>query len=149
MFLKLFLKYIVFIRFFVSDFMRTFLRVVVPLVLLGVGLSGCTGFSTSSFPSFGFGGSDGSQSPDCGEIEKRMGIVHQKYASALSKEHAAIYLSFTGNLSKTMVKNRLRGLYQMTDTHLEDVVGRTQRACAKDNLAYAAMPGSRSSGASL
>ncbi|MCF6197839.1 MAG: hypothetical protein L3J67_00320 [Hyphomicrobiaceae bacterium] len=88
----------------------------------------------SSLPSFGFGGNDDSQSPDCSEIEKRMAHAHQKYAQALGREKPTIYLTFTGNLSRTMKRNRLRGVHELTDIYLDNIVDRTQQACVSGNL---------------
>ncbi len=105
-----------------------------PLMVLVIGLSGCTSLSTSSFPSFGFGGTDSSSSPDCTEIEQRMGSAHKKYAKALRQEKPAIYLGFTGNLSRIMRKNRLKGIYQMTDYHLDSVVDKTSHNCFMASL---------------
>ncbi|MCP4936725.1 MAG: hypothetical protein GY927_21605 [bacterium] len=105
-----------------------------PLMVLAIGLSGCTSLSTYSFPSFGFGRSSSSSSPDCTEIEQRMGSAHKKYAKALRQEEPAIYLEFTGNLSKTMKKNRLKGIYQMTDYHLDDVIDKTSHSCFMASL---------------
>ena len=104
------------------------------MILLGASLSACTSLSTSSFPSFGFGGTDSSQSPDCSEIEQRMGVAHKQYAMALRQEQPSIYLTFTGNLSRTMRKNQLAGIYQMTDYHLDSVVDRTQDTCFMASL---------------
>ncbi len=105
-----------------------------PMMIIAVGVSGCTSFSSSSLPSFGFGGSSSSSSPDCSEIEQRMGAAHKKYARALRREQAAIYLTFTGNLSRTMRNNQIRGLYQLTDYHLDRVVDRTSDACFMASL---------------
>ena len=110
------------------------MSLIAPLLFLAAGLSGCTSFSTSSLPSFGFGGASSSLSPDCTEIEKRMRHAHQKYASALNKEKPAIYLTFTGNLSRTMRKYRLAGIHQMTDLHLDSVIDRTQQTCTMGHL---------------
>jgi len=110
-------------------------RIAAPLLSLGIGLSGCSGFSVGSLPSFGFGSSTGSQSPDCSEIEKRMSHAHQKYARALAREKPAIYLTFTGNLSRTMKKNRLHGVHEMTDFQLDAVIDNTQQACISSKLA--------------
>ena len=115
-------------------FWRANVRVVAPLLLLATGLSGCTSLSTSSFPSFGFGGSDSSLSPDCTQIEQRMRHAHKKYASALGHEKPAIYLTFTSNLSRTMKHNQLSGIHQMTDLHLDGIVERTQQACFMGQL---------------
>ena len=103
------------------------------IVLTG-GLSGCTGLSTSALPTFGFGVGSYSKSPDCVEIEKRMQVAHREYAMALRRERPAIYLTVTGNLSRTMKKNRLTGLYQMTDYYLDEVVDRTSDTCVMASL---------------
>ncbi len=105
------------------------------LLLLGIGLSGCSSFSMSSLPTFGFGGGDNSHTPDCSEIEKRMVYAHHEYAQALSREKPAVYLTFTGNLSKTMRRYHLRGVHEMTDRHLDKIVDHTQQACMTRNLA--------------
>ena len=117
-----------------AQLQRAGLLLFLQLFLLATSLAGCSSFSTSSFPSFGFGGATSSLSPDCTEIEQRMGFAHRQYASALSRENPAIYLTFTGNLSRTMMKNKLRGVHQMTDLHLDNVVDRTQDACARSTL---------------
>jgi len=127
--------------------LRAGARNVIPLLLLGMVLSGCSGFSIASLPSFGFGGRDSSQSPDCSEIEKRMAHAHRKYARALGHEKPSIYLTFTGNLSRTMKRNHLRGLYEMTDLHLDNVVNRTQQTCMTDNLSRSTCRGAGRLGA--
>ena len=117
----------------ITRFRHNFARLIAPLLVFATSLTGCTSFSTTSLPSFGFGSST-SQSPDCTEIEKRMRFAHKQYASALGHEKPAIYLTFTGNLSRTMKKNHLAGIYQMTDLHLDHVVDRTQQSCFMGNL---------------
>ncbi len=115
-------------------FGRVWCSLLAPVLVLALGLSGCTSLSTSSLPTFGFGGASSSSSPDCTEIEQRMGSAHKKYAKALRQEKPAIYLGFTGNLSKTMRKNRLKGIYQMTDYHLDNVVDKTSHSCFMASL---------------
>ena len=127
--------------------LSAYTRLVLPLIVLGIGLSGCSGFSMTSLPSFGFGGSSGSQSPDCSEIEKRMGHAHKKYARALGREKPSIYLTFTGNLSRTMKRNRLRGVHEMSDIHLDNVVDRTQQACQIGHLSRSVCRGAGRLGA--
>ncbi len=115
---------------------RAGIKLIVPFFILTTGLAGCSSFSTSSLPSFGFGFGSGasSQSPDCEKIEKQMRRAHRQYAAALGQEKPAIYLTFTGNLSRTMSRHRLAGLYQMTDRHLDGVIDRTRNACVMGNL---------------
>lgn len=60
--------------------------------------------------------------------------AHRQYAAVLNREKPAIYLNFTGNLSRTMRKNRLKGIYQMTDLYLDKVVEATRASCLKDHL---------------
>ncbi len=115
-------------------FGRVWCSLLAPVLVLALGLSGCTSLSTCSLPTFGFGGASSSFSPDCTEIEQRMGSAHKKYAKALRREKPAIYLGFTGNLSKTMRKNRLKGIYQMTDYHLDNVVDNTSHGCVMASL---------------
>lgn len=134
MYLFLFYYYLQWCKKILLCFERVWRSLPGPLVILAIGLSGCTSLSTSSFPSFGFGGSSSSSTPDCTEIEQRMGSAHKKYAKALRQEKPAIYLGFTGNLSKTMRKNRLKGLYQMTDYHLDNVVDKTSHSCFMASL---------------
>lgn len=113
---------------------RVVARLIASLILLTMGLAGCTSFSTVSLPSFGFGGDSSSHSPDCTEIEKKVRRAYKKYASVLGREKPAIYLAFTGQLSRTMKRNHLKGVHQMTDVHLDTVVGRTRQACIKGKL---------------
>ncbi len=117
------------------------------LFLLAIGVSGCSSFSMSSLPTFGLGGSDSSHSPDCSEIEKRMVYAHHEYAQALGREKPSIYLTFTGNLSKTMRRYHLRGVHEMTDRHLDKVVDHTQQACMTDNLSRSVCRGAGRLGA--
>ena len=105
-----------------------------PVILLAVSLSGCTSLSPSSLSIFSFGGAGGALSPDCAEIEQRMQSMHKKYARALRRERPAIYLTFTGNLSRSMTQNQLSGIYQMTDYHLDTVVDRTVNTCVMASL---------------
>ena len=119
---------------------RLVARLILPLTILTLGLSGCANVSTSTLPTFSFGGSS-SLSADCTEIESRLRLAHKKYATALGHEKPAVYLTFTGHLSRTMRNNHLAGLHQMTDRHLDKVVGRTRQACIKGNLGYSICAG--------
>ena len=63
-----------------------------------------------------------------------MSHAHKKYARALGREKPSIYLTFTSNLSRIMKRNRLRGVHEMSDLHLDNVVDRTKQACQVGNL---------------
>lgn len=120
---------------------RLVTRLILPLTILTLGLTGCSSFSSSTLPTFSFGGGSSSLSADCTEIESRLRRAHKKYAMVLGHEKPAVYLTFTGHLSRTMRKNHLAGLHQMTDRHLDTVVGRTRQACIKGNLGYSICAG--------
>jgi hypothetical protein len=104
----------------------------VPLLLAGTVLGGCSAMTGSLFPSFGF--SDTSSSPDCGEIEQRMQSARTTYASVLGKEKPAVYLGFAGNLSRAMKAKHLKGVHELTDLQLDEVVTETRDQCLSQQL---------------
>jgi hypothetical protein len=110
------------------------LAILVALICVGSGLGGCTAMTGSLFPSLGFSGSDADASPDCGEIEQRIDSAKIRYAAVLGKEKPAVYLTFAGNLSKSMKSNRLKGVQEMTDLQLDEVVSETEGICLSRKL---------------
>ena len=67
----------------------------------------------------------------------------KRYASVLSREKPAIYLGFTGNLSRTMKRKRLKGVYQLTDLQLDEVIDQTRQQCIDARLPRSICRGSR------
>lgn len=106
------------------------------LAVICLTLGGCTAMTGSLFPSFGsYGSSDSASStPDCTEIEQRMSKAKNRYASVLGREKPAVYLSFAGNLSRSMKSHRLKGVHEMTDLQLDDVVSETADGCLSRQL---------------
>jgi len=113
------------------------------LISLSFGLSACSGLSMSTLPSFGFGSGHEASAADCEEIEKRMGLVHQQYAKALKREKPSVYLAFSRNLSHIMRKKHLRGVRELTDVTLEQVVDTTAHRCYMDNHSRTVCLGAR------
>lgn len=100
----------------------------------GAGLAGCSAVTGSLLPDFGAFGGGRDASPDCAEIEQRMTSAKLRYASVLGGERPAIYLGFTGNLSKSMTAHRLNGLHELTELQIDEVVDDTANSCRSSRL---------------
>jgi hypothetical protein len=97
-------------------------------------LAGCSAMTGALFPTFGLASDDDEAGADCGEIAQRMTSAKSSYASVLGRERPAVYLSFAGNLSKAMKSKKLKGVHEMTDLQLDDVVSDTRTGCLSKHL---------------